>query len=189
MSHEKGADKQDAGREYYYLYIFFKNQCIYSIDLKNEEREKTSSPNKIEKEKLLLGSIYALNYLCFNIQPNKKLKNLYKSMHNINKNINHSLKTHNQNIANTQNNLHVGNFNSFNTPFYKLHYFETLTAYKFVIITHKSTPNLSGFLRDIYKTIFLDFIILNPLYNTGDEIRDKSFDEKILDRIRGLTPA
>ncbi|GAW83162.1 trafficking protein particle complex subunit 1 [Plasmodium gonderi] len=187
MSHNKSTENLGASCEYYYFYIFFKNQCIYSIDLKNDEREKTNSTSKSEKEKLLLGSIYALNYLCFNIQPNKKFKNLYKSHHDVNKNMNQNFKTHNHNIINTQNNLHVGNFNSFNTPFYKLHYFETLTAYKFIIITHKNTPNLSSLLRDIYKTIFLDLIILNPVYNIGDEIQDKLFDEKIINRIRSLT--
>ncbi|SBT72548.1 trafficking protein particle complex subunit 1, putative [Plasmodium malariae] len=186
ISHDKITEAFETSCEYYYFYIFYKNLCIYSIDLKKDDKEKKNKGNKNETEKLLLGSIYAINYLCFNIQPNKRLKNLYKSIENSNKNLNQSSKRYNQNFDNMQGNLHVGNFNSFNTPLYKLHYFETLTAYKFVLITHKNTPNLSNFLRDIYKTLFLDFVILNPLYQIGDEIRDKIFDEKITERIKGL---
>ncbi|CAD2107531.1 hypothetical protein YYG_00738 [Plasmodium vinckei petteri] len=195
MLHEKSADVSENSRDYYF-YIFYKNQPIFNTCLKNNDQEKNkidskklgreNKESKNETEKLLLGSIYAINYLCFNIQPNKKLKNLYKLMDNGAKNINVNTKTHEQNLLNTQNNLHVGNFNSFNTPLYKLHYFETLTAYKFVLITHKDMANLSDFLKDIYKTIFLDLIILNPLYQVGDEIRDKIFDDKIKERIRSL---
>ncbi|SBT46503.1 trafficking protein particle complex subunit 1, putative (BET5) [Plasmodium ovale wallikeri] len=201
MLNNKVYEGLEIPRDYYYFYIFYKNQCICSINLKKDEQEKTAVSNagpgsknktsKSETEKLLLGSIYAINYLCFNIQPNKKLKNLYKSSINgknmqMNINMSTNTKTHNKNITNTQNNLHIGNFNTFNTPLYKLHYFETLTAHKFVLITHKNVPNLSNFLRDIYKTIFLDLIILNPLYKIGDEIRDNQFDEKIIERIKGL---
>ncbi|CRG95573.1 trafficking protein particle complex subunit 1, putative [Plasmodium gallinaceum] len=186
MSNDKIIENFEISCDYYYFYIFYKNQCIYSINLKKDEEEKTKI-NKSENEKLLLGSIYAINYLCFNIQPNKKLKNLYKTIENTNKNMNQSVRTYNQNIINRQENLHVGNFNSFNTPFYKLHYFETLTAYKFVLITHKDTPKLSNFLRDIYKTLFLDLIVFNPMYNIGDEIKDKVFDEKIIDLIKRIS--
>ncbi|SOV18578.1 trafficking protein particle complex subunit 1, putative [Plasmodium gaboni] len=189
LSNEKIPQVTDKwGDMYYYFYIFYKNQCIYSIDLKhnnNQERKKKS--NKNETEKLLLGSIYAINYLCSNIQPNKKLKNLYKSISNSNpKLINSSANIQSQNNINAQENIHVGNFNCFNTPFYKLHYVETLTAYKFVLITHKNIPNLSNFLKDIYKTLFIDLIILNPVYKIGDEIKDKMFDEKILEKIKRL---
>ncbi|VWU48218.1 trafficking protein particle complex subunit 1, putative [Hepatocystis sp. ex Piliocolobus tephrosceles] len=195
MLAEKGTGDVENITGYYYFYIFYKNQCIYSINLSVNDKTSTDINNKNEGkkneiEKLLLGSIYAINYLCFNIQPNRKIKNLYKSIESTNKNIkintNTNIKIHNQNILNTQSNLHVGNFNTFNTPLYKLHYFESLTAYKFVIITDKNVPSLSAFLKDIYKTIFLDLVVLNPLYNVGDEIKDKAFDEKILKLIEAL---
>lgn len=183
----------DVLNDYYYFYIFYKNQCIYSISLNKEEEEKKKKKEKhretSENEKLLLGSIYALNYLCMNIQPNKKLKNVYKTIESLHKRPHKNIKTtsSNTNVMNQEHNLHVGNFNSFNTPLYKLHYFETLTAYKFVMITHKSIPNLSNFLKDLYKSIFIDFILLNPMYNVGDEIKDKLFDEKIVESIKALS--
>lgn len=103
-----------------YLLIIYITLNLFRI-------EKKKKSNKNETEKLLLGSIYAINYLCSNIQPNKKLKNLYKSISNSNpKLINTNIQT--QNNINTQENIHVGNFNCFNTPFYKLHYVETLTG-------------------------------------------------------------
>lgn len=173
--------------DYYYFYIFYKNQCIYCINLKKDDKEKQKAKEKGENEKLLLGSIYAINYLCMNIQPNRKLKNVYKTIESLNKGLNMHMTSNNTTIAKSDNNLHVGNFNSFNTPFYKLHYFETLTAYKFVMITHKNIPNLSNFLKDIYKTLFVESIILNPVYNIGDEIKDKTFDQKIFELIKSVS--
>jgi len=61
-------------------------------------------------------------------------------------------------------------FNSLTTPQYKLHCFETLSGYRLVINTDPGVPDLKEALRSIYSDLFVKQVLMNPLYNLGDEV-------------------
>ncbi|CAK9785761.1 snare-like protein [Cutaneotrichosporon oleaginosum] len=54
-------------------------------------------------------------------------------------------------------------FTSFKTAQYRLHLYETLTGYKFVLLSDPSADSLRFVLRQIYTGPFIDFVARNPL--------------------------
>ncbi|KAF2669207.1 snare-like protein [Microthyrium microscopicum] len=59
-----------------------------------------------------------------------------------------------------------GDDNSFlcyRTKEYKLHYYETLTRMKFVMITDTKTNNLQLILHQIWATLYVEYVVKNPL--------------------------
>jgi len=52
---------------------------------------------------------------------------------------------------------------NYRTSTYKLHLFETMTGYKFVILTDPNAESLRFALRQIYIGPFLDYVVRNPL--------------------------
>lgn len=60
-------------------------------------------------------------------------------------------------------------FLAYSTPQYKLHSFETISGYRFVITTDPSVPDQQDCLRQIYE-MFVEHVIKNPLYQLGDEL-------------------
>lgn len=55
------------------------------------------------------------------------------------------------------------NFISYRTGHYKLHYYETPTCLKFVMITDTKTNNLRVVLHQIYVNLFVEYVVKNPL--------------------------
>jgi len=55
------------------------------------------------------------------------------------------------------------NFVSYRTNNYKLHYYETPTNLKFVLITDIKTNNLRVVLHQIYVNLYVEYIVKNPL--------------------------
>ncbi|KAI9837524.1 MAG: hypothetical protein M1819_007175 [Sarea resinae] len=55
------------------------------------------------------------------------------------------------------------NFISYRTSQYKLHYYETPTNLRFVMITDTKTNNLRVVLHQIYVNLYVEFVVKNPL--------------------------
>jgi len=55
------------------------------------------------------------------------------------------------------------NFISYRTSEYKLHYYETPTRIKFVMITDTKTNNLRIALHQIWANLYVEYVVKNPL--------------------------
>ncbi|KAL9602590.1 MAG: hypothetical protein Q9219_001734 [cf. Caloplaca sp. 3 TL-2023] len=54
-------------------------------------------------------------------------------------------------------------FVSYRTAHYKLHYYETPTSLKFVMVTDTKTNNLRIVLHQIYVSLYVEYVVKNPL--------------------------
>lgn len=54
-------------------------------------------------------------------------------------------------------------FVSFKTNKYKLHYYETPTNLKLVLLTDPSKPSMRDVLHEIYVNLFVEYVIKNAL--------------------------
>ncbi|GAM29007.1 hypothetical protein SAMD00019534_121830, partial [Acytostelium subglobosum LB1] len=66
-------------------------------------------------------------------------------------------------------------FHCFKTTTYKLHFYETLSSVKFIILTDPNTPDLRDELKKVYSTVFIDYVIKNPLYEPNSIIKCELF--------------
>ncbi|KAJ1935688.1 TRAPP complex subunit bet5 [Kickxella alabastrina] len=57
-----------------------------------------------------------------------------------------------------------GGFLSFATNTYRLHYYEALSGVKFAITTDVATNNMEPALDMIYKNIYVEYVVKNPLF-------------------------
>ncbi|KAJ4462834.1 putative trafficking protein particle complex 1 [Paratrimastix pyriformis] len=69
---------------------------------------------------------------------------------------------------------------------YKLHCFETATCVRFVISTDPRTPDLHDQLATIYNTLYVEYVIKNPLYKLGDRIDCELFVTRLDSYLRSL---
>lgn len=58
------------------------------------------------------------------------------------------------------------NFVSFRTNGYKLHYYETPTNLRFVMLTDIKMGQLRAALHQIYVNLYVEFVVKNPLSRT-----------------------
>jgi len=75
---------------------------------------------------------------------------------------------------------------NYSTDVYSLHYFESLTGLRFVLLTSRGSGDLSGVLRDIYLNVYVDTVIRNPLYVPGKSIQSQLFLSKLDSSIKAL---
>ncbi|WVF67109.1 hypothetical protein IAT40_001854 [Kwoniella sp. CBS 6097] len=68
-------------------------------------------------------------------------------------------------------------FTSYSTGTYKLHLFETLTNYKFVLLSDPSSDSLRFVLRQLYVGPFLEYVVRNPLVDVDS--REKGVDNDL----------
>lgn len=54
-------------------------------------------------------------------------------------------------------------FTSYRTSTYRLHLYETLSGYKFILFTDPSTDSMKFVLRQIYSGPFVEYVARNPL--------------------------
>jgi len=79
---------------------------------------------------------------------------------------------------------------SYRTSTYKLHVYETMTGYKFVILTDPNAESLRFALRQIYTGPFMDYVVRNPLMvmDSKEQGIDNEHFRAATDRfIRGLS--
>ncbi|KAF2077815.1 hypothetical protein CYY_000860 [Polysphondylium violaceum] len=66
-------------------------------------------------------------------------------------------------------------FHCYKTSSYKLHFYETLSGTKFIIMTDPNTPDLREDLKKIYSNIFVEYVIKNPVYQPNTAIKCDMF--------------
>ncbi|KAF9241554.1 snare-like protein [Melanogaster broomeanus] len=81
-------------------------------------------------------------------------------------------------------------FTSYRTSAYKLHLYETMSGYKFIMLSDPSTDGLRFILRQIYNGPFVDYVARNPLVSMDSREQgiDNDYFRASVDRlIRGLS--
>ncbi|KAJ3105570.1 TRAPP subunit bet5 [Phlyctochytrium planicorne] len=58
-------------------------------------------------------------------------------------------------------------FISYKTNVYKLHYYETLSGMKFVLMTDPDCESMRDTLRQIFGSIYVEYVVKNPLQPKG----------------------
>ena len=66
-------------------------------------------------------------------------------------------------------------FKSFSTQTYKLHFFESASGTKFILLTSPEVGDLSECLNHIYSSLFLEHVVKNPEYTPGEKFQFDSF--------------
>lgn len=76
----------------------------------------------------------------------------------------------------------------FVTDVYALHYFETATGLRFVLTTSNDFKgvDVTHALSEIYNSVFVEYVVKNPLYTRGNVIKSDLFITKLDDYIRAL---
>ena len=67
------------------------------------------------------------------------------------------------------------NFISYRTSKYKLHYYETPTLLKFVLITDAKADNKRVVLHQIYVSLYVEFVVKNPLRKIDGPVGVETF--------------
>ena len=81
-------------------------------------------------------------------------------------------------------------FVNYRTSAYKLHLFETISGYKFVMLSDPRTDSLRFVLRQIYVGPFLEYVVRNPLVKMDSReqgIDNEYFRNSVDKLIRGLS--
>ncbi|POS83645.1 hypothetical protein EPUL_001786, partial [Erysiphe pulchra] len=81
-------------------------------------------------------------------------------------------------------------FISYRTAQYKLHYYETPTNVKFVILTDIGTLNMRNVLHQIYVNLYVEYVIKNPLspieHKGGKGVANELFELALDQFVKGL---
>ncbi|KAL6484098.1 hypothetical protein MHYP_G00089710 [Metynnis hypsauchen] len=77
-------------------------------------------------------------------------------------------------------------FISFQTSRYKLHYYETPTGIKLVMNTDLGVPNCRDILHQLYSTVYVEYIVKNPLCMLGETLQSELFSSRLDSFIRAL---
>ncbi|KAI0342110.1 snare-like protein [Trametopsis cervina] len=81
-------------------------------------------------------------------------------------------------------------FTNYRTSSYKLHLYETLSGYKFVMLSDPSADSLRFVLRQIYSGPFIEYVVRNPLMTLDSKEHgiDNEYFRTSVDRmVRGLS--
>lgn len=77
-------------------------------------------------------------------------------------------------------------FQTFTTSKYKLQFYETPSGLKFVMNTDINAGNTRDVLHQIYSTIYVEYVVKNPLLDPREPITSEIFAQKLDDYVRGL---
>eukprot|EP01071_Lankesteria_metandrocarpae_P000327 Lankesteria_metandrocarpae@DN1046_c0_g1_i1.p1 len=137
------------------LYIFHRQYCVFlhtwSHNYSGDKSGKTSSRAPKGRtvsrsdQKLLSGLLFSLKSFSLKMSPSSSTGGALRQP-----------------------------FNSFTTSVYKLHCYETLSGYKFVLMTDPTVPEMSSHLQNIHQTIFVDHVVWSPSYVPGGVIMSNS---------------
>ncbi|KAG2148381.1 snare-like protein [Suillus cothurnatus] len=81
-------------------------------------------------------------------------------------------------------------FTSYRTSSYRLHLYETVSGYKFIMLSDATTDGLRFILRQIYNGPFLEYVVRNPLVPMDSRSQgiDNDYFRSSIDRVvRGLS--
>mgnify|MGYP004708599487 FL=1 len=68
---------------------------------------------------------------------------------------------------------------SLTTSKYKMHIYQTVSGFTFVILTSQNAPNLREKLKTFFTQVFLPNVIMNPTYELNEPIKIPSFDAAV----------
>ncbi|KAK1827915.1 putative sybindin-like family protein [Podospora conica] len=81
-------------------------------------------------------------------------------------------------------------FISYRTGQYKLHYYETASSVRFVMLTDTAAPSMRNVLHQIYINLWVEYVVKNPLapveHKGGAGVRNELFEMGLDQFIRGL---
>ncbi|KAK4135401.1 transport protein particle complex of the golgi, subunit bet5-like protein [Trichocladium antarcticum] len=81
-------------------------------------------------------------------------------------------------------------FVSFRTAHYKLHYYETASSLRLVMLTDTATPSMRNVLHQIYINLWVEYVVKNPLspveHRGGRGVRNELFELGLDQFVRGL---
>ncbi|XP_046336108.1 trafficking protein particle complex subunit 1-like [Haliotis cracherodii] len=77
-------------------------------------------------------------------------------------------------------------FMNFKTTKYKLHFFETQSGLKFIMNTDLNVGSVKETLQLIYSSIYVEYVVKNPLCYLDQPITSELFKAKLDDFVRGL---
>mmetsp|Transcript_8884 Transcript_8884/g.13490 ORF Transcript_8884/g.13490 Transcript_8884/m.13490 type:complete len:140 (+) Transcript_8884:1-420(+) len=77
-------------------------------------------------------------------------------------------------------------FHYFTTSTYKLHFYETPTGLKFILLTDPSVMNLRDQLKHIYA-IYVKFCVKDPLYKLGTPLHSEAFEQNLQNHVKSLS--
>ncbi|KFY11128.1 hypothetical protein V491_07337 [Pseudogymnoascus sp. VKM F-3775] len=81
-------------------------------------------------------------------------------------------------------------FISYRTGQYKLHYYETPTSIKFVMLTDTQSLNMRNVLHQIYVNLYVEFVVKNPLspveHPGGEGVANELFELALDQFIKGV---
>lgn len=69
-------------------------------------------------------------------------------------------------------------FISYKTSTYKLHLFETLSGYKFILFSDPNVDSLRFVLKQIYQGSFVEFVLRNPMIEVDSRISGRGIDSQ-----------
>ena len=78
-------------------------------------------------------------------------------------------------------------FLNLNTSKYKLHFYETPSGLKFVMNTDLSVGNLRDTLHQMYSSIFVEYVVKNPLSRLDQPVMSELFKNKMDEYVRSLS--
>jgi hypothetical protein len=77
-------------------------------------------------------------------------------------------------------------FHFYKTNAYKLHFYETPTNIKFIVTSDPEVGDLRDALRNIYKNVFVEYVVKNPLYKLTEPVKCELFVENLNKEIKNL---
>ncbi|KAL2019516.1 hypothetical protein VTK56DRAFT_9550 [Thermocarpiscus australiensis] len=81
-------------------------------------------------------------------------------------------------------------FVSYRTAHYKLHYYETASNLRLVMLTDTTTMSMRNVLHQIYINLWVEYVVKNPLspveHKGGQGVRNELFELGLDQFIRGL---
>lgn len=70
-------------------------------------------------------------------------------------------------------------FLHYKTSKYALHYFETPSGLKFVLNTDTNAQNVRELLQQIYRQIYVEYVVKNPVCSLNEPIKSELFKVKL----------
>ncbi|KYM88883.1 Trafficking protein particle complex subunit 1, partial [Atta colombica] len=67
----------------------------------------------------------------------------------------------------------------YKTSKYTLHYFETPSGLKFVLNTDNASQNARELLQQLYREVYLEYVVKNPLCQLNEPIQSELFKMKV----------
>lgn len=81
-------------------------------------------------------------------------------------------------------------FVAFRTAHYKLHYYETASNLRLVMLTDTATPSMRNVLHQVYINLWVEYVVKNPLspveHKRGVGVKNELFEMALDQFIRGL---